>query len=63
MSDTNQFSRRQMLLGSAVIGAATASAGSAGTEIQAPESAAEDHHRVVLKDTPHTRTYYALARS
>ncbi len=63
MSDSPQFFRRQMLLGSAVIGAAAASAGAAGTEPHGPDAAAEDHRRVVLKDTPHTRTYYALARS
>ncbi len=63
MSDTPQFSRRQMLLGTAVAGAAAGAAGVAGAEPSGSDGpAAADPRQVVLHDTPHTRTYYALAR-
>ena len=61
MSDS-ALSRRQMLLGTAFAGAAAATAEAAGDDVAAPEAQAVDHRQVVLKDTPHTRTYYALAR-
>jgi hypothetical protein len=62
MSDQTQFSRRNLLLGGAIASAAAAGASIAAAQPSAPDTASEDHRRVVLKDTPHTRTYYALAR-
>jgi hypothetical protein len=53
-----------MLLGTALGGASVAmgqSAEAAGTGLD-PE-AESDVRKVTLKDTPHTRAYYALARS
>lgn len=61
MSDS-ALSRRQMLLGTAIAGAAAATAEAAGTDAPAADAGVDDPRRVVLKDTPHTRTYYALAR-
>ena len=63
MSDTPKLSRRNVLLGTALAGAATAIGQDADAAPLAPEPASDDHRRVVLKDTPHTRAYYALARS
>lgn len=64
MSDPSQFSRRQMLLGSAVVGATAAAAGGAVVDRGPSEAPRNDDHRtVVLKDTSHIRAYYALARS
>ncbi len=61
MSDSAALSRRQMLLGTAVAGAAAATAEVADTA-GSPAAGPADPREVVLKDTPHTRTYYALAR-
>lgn len=63
MSDSIALSRRQMLLGTALAGAAAATAEAAGDEAPVQAAGADDPRRVVLKDTPHTRTYYALARA
>ena len=63
MSDTPKLSRRKVLLGTAVAGAATAIGPDAEAAPAAPEPASDDPRRVVLKDTPHTRAYYALARN
>ena len=50
-----------MLIGTALTGAATAVAGTASAADQiAPVT--DDKRTVVLKDTPHTRAYLALAR-
>ena len=62
MSDSSKLSRRNVLLGTALAGAATA----IGQDVQAEtavEPVSDDPRRVVLKDTPHTRASYALARS
>lgn len=61
MSAPSSLSRRNLLVGSAVAGAATALSGAAEASVDlTPRS--DDHLTVELKDTPHTRTYYALAR-
>ncbi|WP_375261690.1 twin-arginine translocation signal domain-containing protein [Palleronia sp.] len=62
-SDTSKLSRRNVLLGTALAGAATAIGQDVDAAPAAPEAASDDPRRVVLKDTPHTRAYYALARN
>jgi len=62
MAEDKKLSRRNVLLGTALAGAATAM----GQSADAAEPVAADNsgpRKVVLKDTPHTRAYYALARS
>ena len=61
MSASNPVSRRHLLLGSAVAGASAALASGATAAVDVTPGP-DDHLKVVLKDTPHTRTYYALAR-
>ena len=54
-------SRRHLLLGTAVAGASAALAkGAEAADV--PVTGPDDHLTVTLKDTPHTRAYYALAR-
>ncbi|QFU10018.1 hypothetical protein PARPLA_00419 [Rhodobacteraceae bacterium THAF1] len=61
MTDKPSLSRRSILVGTALTGAAAAVGGAAdaATDI-APVT--DDKRTVVLKDTPHTRAYMALAR-
>ncbi len=62
MSDSVPLSRRQMLMGTALAGAAATTANAAGRDGADPAAASPDPRAVILHDTPHTRTYYALAR-
>ena len=60
MSDKPSLSRRSILVGTALTGAAAAVGGTAAAAPAQP--LADDKRTVVLKDTPHTRAYMALAR-
>lgn len=63
MNASRPLTRRHAMLGGALAGAAAVNAGTAGAE---PETRAtpgpDDHRKVELKDTAHTRAYYTLAR-